>query len=155
MAGSEKNNRDRNDPKHRSNKPGSNTGSESGMNASSGSMQGKERSMGGSQGTRDEARRDSSSEKSSGSAREEGGYGADSGYSDGSRVSNPSSKVRESERDSLDARHASRRPGTDSENDRPDRSKDASENAPTGSPEPAGTSGSPGKSGGGRNKDTH
>ncbi|HXF23367.1 MAG TPA: hypothetical protein VN602_02545 [Gemmatimonadaceae bacterium] len=76
------------------------------MNASTGSTQDRQPSMGGSQGTMDEARerdRDQARDRDrdrdrdqarrsapSSSSREEGGYGADSGYSDASRSSGSS-----------------------------------------------------------------
>lgn len=61
------------------------------MNASGVTPEGKEPSMGGSQGTRAEARnetrgnkhRNSATDSTQSASQREGGYGADSGYSDG------------------------------------------------------------------------
>ena len=94
---------------------GAASGQDSKLNTSSGSSRDQELSMGGSQGTKAEARKASSTSDPSSSSRE-GGYGADSGYGEASRSS--SSSPRESgsgnpdmndgsDVDSLDSRHPS------------------------------------------------
>lgn len=83
------------------------SGSDATMNASSASPPRREPSMGGSQGTRGEARAYDATalDKASRSSRE-GGYGADSGYSDGSRNAKDAGR---SARGSTEDRDSSRR----------------------------------------------
>lgn len=81
-----------------------------------------EPSMGGSQGTPEEAR-EASSKRSEESSSEEGGYGADSGYSDGLPTSNDPGRVNheskpDSNRNEVNARQPS---GTDRQSNKPNR----------------------------------
>jgi hypothetical protein len=140
MAGRDRHDNDSNDRNSRSRKSKPKTSSNGGMSASTGSTQDREPSMGGSQGTReedrertrdrerDEARRDASSS----SSRDEGGYGADSGYSDASGSSRDRSSSDEN------ARRASGSSDTRSTGDRDssssrDSGNDASRRGPGGS----------------------
>ena len=99
MAGKNRHDNDPNDPNSGSHKSRPRTSSNGGMNASTGSTQDKQPSMGGSQGTRDESL-------------EEGGYGDDSGYRD----SSPGSRDRGSSDEK--ARRASGNPSTRPSGDR-------------------------------------
>ena len=126
MAGRNKHDTDPNEPNSGSHKSRQRTSSNGGMNASTGSTQDRQPSMGGSQGTRDEAL-------------EEGGYGDDSGYRDSSR----SSRDRGSSND--EARRASGNPGTRPSGDRSsssshDSGNDASRRGPGGSASGSGRS---------------
>lgn len=99
MADKKKHDNDPNSPNSGSHKSRPRTSSNGGMNASTGSTQDRQPSMGGSQGTRDEAL-------------EEGGYGDDSGYRD----SSPSSRDRGSRDEN--ARRASGNPSARPSGDR-------------------------------------
>ena len=102
MAGKDRHDNNPKDSNNSSRKSKPKASSNGGMNASTGSTQDRQPSMGGSQGTMDEARerdRDQARDRDrdqarrsapSSSSREEGGYGADSGYSDASRSSGSS-----------------------------------------------------------------
>lgn len=125
MAGKSKHS---NDPNDSSRNAGQKTSSNGGMNASTGSTQDRQPSMGGSQGTRDEAREESRRNASSSGSRDQGGYGADSGYSDTARRSGVERPLDENDEK---ARRASGGTGKQSSSDRNSSgSRESSNDAP-------------------------